>query len=108
VTRRRFALILAHILALLGSGFGAAGAVVGEPKRIAIANFGPHGSFEQVIAGFKAALAEKGYVEGQGVAYDYSDCQFDPALIPQVLSRLEARKPDLMLTVTTPMTQGAP
>jgi putative tryptophan/tyrosine transport system substrate-binding protein len=78
-----------------------------QTKRVAIANFGPHGSLEQVIAGFKQALAEKGYVEGQKVTYDYSHCNFDPSLVPQVLSKLEAGKPDLMLTVTTPMSQAA-
>ena len=76
-------------------------------RKVAIASFGPHGSLEQVITGFKSALAEKGYVEGQSILYDYGDCNFDPSLIPQLLSRLEAGKPDLMLTVTTPMTQAA-
>ena len=78
-----------------------------QTKRVAIANFGPHGSLEQVIAGFKSALADKGFVEGKSVTYDYSHCNFDPSLVPQVLTKLEAAKPDLMLTVTTPMTQAA-
>ncbi|SED75749.1 putative ABC transport system substrate-binding protein [Rhizobiales bacterium GAS191] len=98
---------LAIIAAMLGALCVATAAAAGEPKKIAIASFGPHGSLEQVISGFKSALVEKGYSEGQSVAYDYSDCQFDPSLIPQVLSKLESGKPDLMLTVTTPMTQGA-
>jgi putative ABC transport system substrate-binding protein len=78
-----------------------------QTKKVAIANFGPHGSLDQVIAGFKNALTEKGFTEGKNVAYDYSHCNFDPALVPQVFSKLEAGKPDLMLTVTTPMTQAA-
>jgi putative ABC transport system substrate-binding protein len=78
-----------------------------QTKKVAIANFGPHGSLEQVIAGFKAALADKGFAEGKNVAYDYSHCNFDPSLVPQVLTKLEAGKPDVMLTVTTPMTQAA-
>jgi len=78
-----------------------------QTKKVAIASFGPHGSLTQVIDGFKQALAEKNYVDGKNIAYDYSDCNFDPALIPQVLAKLEAAKPNLMLTVTTPMTQAA-
>src|SRR4029077_4814882 len=68
---------------------------------------GPHGSLTQVMDGFKAALAEKGFEAGKNITYDYSDCNFDPSLMPQVISKLEAAKPDLMLTVTTPMTQAA-
>jgi putative ABC transport system substrate-binding protein len=98
---------LVTVCAILSAVSLAKGAAQVEPKRIAIANFGPHGSLEQVIAGFKSALAEKGYLEGKSLIYDYSDCNFDPSLIPQVLSKLEAGKPDLMLTVTTPMTQAA-
>jgi putative ABC transport system substrate-binding protein len=78
-----------------------------QTKKVAIASFGPHGSLTQVIDGFKLALAEKNYIDGKNVAYDYSDCNFDPALVPQVLAKLEAVKPNLMLTVTTPMSQAA-
>ena len=78
-----------------------------EMKKVAIASFGPHASLQQVIDGFKQALADKGFVDGKTVSYEYSDCNFDPSLVPQVLSKLEATKPDLMLTVTTPMTQAA-
>src|SRR6478752_6379444 len=102
-TMRKTALSLAFL-------FGAALATTSafaQTKKVAIANFGPHGSLEQVIAGFKEALAEKGFVDGKNVAYDYSHCNFDPSLVPQVLSKLEAGKPDVMLTVTTPMTQAA-
>ena len=95
--------ILAAGLALILSSLP----VAAQTKKVAIANFGPHGSLEQVIAGFKNALAEKGFVEGKNLTYDYSHCNFDGALIPQVYSKLEAGKPDLMLTVTTPMTQAA-
>jgi putative ABC transport system substrate-binding protein len=78
-----------------------------DAKKVAIASFGPHGSLTQVIDGFKAAMKEKGFEDGKNVSYDYSDCNFDPSLMPQVLTKLEAGKPDLMLTVTTPMTQAA-
>jgi putative tryptophan/tyrosine transport system substrate-binding protein len=97
--------VLAVALAILA--VGAAKSSAEEMKKVAIASFGPHGSLKQVIEGFKQALADKGFVEGKNISYDYSDCNFDPSLIPQVLSKLEASKPNLMLTVTTPMTQAA-
>jgi putative ABC transport system substrate-binding protein len=86
---------------MAGSSFAA------DTKKVAIASFGPHGSLTQVQEGFKAALAEKGFTDGKNISYDYSDCNFDPSLMPQVLTKLEAIKPDLMLTITTPMTQAA-
>ena len=94
--------------ALVALALGTTRSPAAEMKRVAIASFGPHGSLSQVIDGFKQALAAKGFVDGKSISYEYSDCNFDPSLIPQVLSKLEATKPDLMLTVTTPMTQGAP
>jgi putative ABC transport system substrate-binding protein len=103
-TMRKTALSLAF---LFGAAALATTSALAQTKKVAIANFGPHGSLEQVISGFKQALADKGFVEGKNVTYDYSHCNFDPSLVPQVLSKLEAGKPDVMLTVTTPMTQAA-
>src|ERR1700730_9344234 len=100
--RRAF---LAAALAVLALGVNQSPAA--EMKKVAIASFGPHASLQQVIDGVKQALADKGLVDGKTVSYEYSDCNFDPSLVPQVLSKLEATKPDLMLTVTTPMTQAA-
>jgi putative tryptophan/tyrosine transport system substrate-binding protein len=99
-------ILIAAIGAVACLGF-ASTAQAQEAKRVAIASFGPHGSLTQVIEGFKAALKEKGFEDGKSITYDYSDCNFDPSLMPQVLSKLEATKPNLMLTVTTPMTQAA-
>ena len=103
-TSCRTALLSAVVLA---GGLAASGAARAEMKHVAIANFGPHGSLTQVMDGFKAALADKGFVDGKEVSYTYSDGNFDPALIPQVLGKMQSGKPDLLLTVTTPMTQAA-
>lgn len=78
-----------------------------DAKLVAIANFGPHVTLDQAIAGFKQALADQGFVEGETVAYEYAHGSFDPSLIPQILRSLEAKDPDLMLTITTPLTQAA-
>lgn len=85
----------------------AANPALAQQKKVAIANMGPHGSLEQVIAGFKKALADKGFTEGKEVVYEYSDTNFNPNLIPQVLTKLEAGNPNVLLTITTPMTQAA-
>lgn len=99
-----------HLLSLLGAAALAAlatGVNAQDKKLVSIASFGPHGSLTQVVEGFKAALKEKGFEDGKNVTYEYSDANFDPSLMPQVLTKLEAIKPNLMLTVTTPMTQAS-
>ncbi|MBA3479490.1 MAG: ABC transporter, partial [Lautropia sp.] len=74
-----------------------------RPARIAVALFGPHESLQQVVEGFKQELA----AQGIKATYDEGHVNFDRSLVPQFLNRLAASKPDLMLTVTTPMTQSA-
>jgi len=74
-----------------------------DPARIAIAMFGPHESLQQVVDGFKEALAARGI----NARYDEGNVNFDRSLVPQFLNRLAASNPHLMLTVTTPMTQSA-
>ncbi len=74
-----------------------------ESKKVAIAMFGPHVSLQQVSDGFKATMKK----EGIDVTYDEGNVNFDRSLVPQFLNRLAAGKPDLMLTVTTPMAQSA-
>lgn len=72
-------------------------------KKVAIAMFGPHPSLQQVSDGFKEALEKSGLQ----ISYDEGNVNFDRSLVPQFLNRLAAGKPDLMLTITTPMAQSA-
>ncbi len=74
---------------------------------IGIANFGPHPALNAAIGGFKDELAKAGYVEGKNVRYVMSDANFTAPMIPQILSQIEANKPAVILTVTTPVSQAA-
>ena len=76
-------------------------------RKVAIASLGPHPVLEMVVEGFKAGLASRGIEEGSGVEYIYKDANFDPSVVAQVLTALEASNPDLFLTVTTPITQAS-
>ncbi len=78
-----------------------------DGKLVAIANFGPHVTLDQAVEGFKKALADKGFVEGENITYEYAHGNFDPSLVPQILRSLEAKDPDLLVTITTPITQAA-
>ena len=76
-------------------------------KKVAIANLGPHVALNAVVSGFKKGLEEGGFKEGDNVAFEYKDANFDPAVVAQMITALEATDPDLFLTVTTPITQAS-
>lgn len=73
------------------------------PFKIAVASFGPHPTVQTLIDSFKRELAS----QGVKATYDEGHVNFDRALAPQLLNRLAAGKPDLMLAITTPLTQTA-
>jgi putative ABC transport system substrate-binding protein len=95
-----FGLVLATCLAVASSAHA-------EPKRVAIAGWGPHPTLDASIRGFKKGLADAGFAEGSGMVFDESHVNFDASLIPQMLTRLAGAKPDLMATVATPVSVGA-
>lgn len=95
------ALIAGALLTALSSSVWA------DPIKIAIANFGDHPQLNESISGFKKELARQGFVEGKDVVYEMSHTNFDSTLLPQMISKLQAGKPKLMLTITTPVSQVA-
>ncbi|CAJ97225.1 ABC-type transporter [Cupriavidus necator] len=102
---------LALAAATLAAPSGAAEtAAKGGPQGntvIGIANFGPHPALDQSVSGFKEEMRKHGYVEGRNTTYVYSDANFTPAMIPQILGQIEAKRPAVILTVTTPVSQAA-
>ena len=74
---------------------------------VAIANYGPHETLADTIAGFKSQLQAEGFTEGEDVQLIMMDVGFQPALIPQMIAHLTAKKPTALVTLTTPVTQMA-
>ena len=94
-----FALALAAAIPALSSA--------AQEKKVAIANLGAHPALDAVISGFKKGLADEGFTEGENLAYEYRDANFDPAIVAQMLTALEATGPDVIFTITTPITQAS-
>jgi putative ABC transport system substrate-binding protein len=94
--------VILCLLALAGASAFAqpAPAPQGQPVKIAIANFGPHPQLRLLADNFKAALA----AEGINAQFDEDHVNFDRTLVPQLLNKLASHDPDLMLTITTPLT----
>ncbi len=74
---------------------------------IAIANYGPHSSLHQTIDGLKSELSRLGYVEKKTINYEIADVNFETSLIIQMLSKLKSSKPDIIVTLSTPIAQSA-
>lgn len=99
---------LKSVLAAAGAatlGVGAARAA--EPLKIAIANFGDHPQLNAAWQGFEAEIIAAGYKEGTDVTFTVDHVNFDATLVPQMLTKIEAMKPNLILAVTTPVAQMA-
>lgn len=96
-----------HLMAWTLAATAGAAVAQSAPTVVGIANFGPHPALQQAIDGFKAEMARAGYEEGRNVRYVTADANFSPAMIPQILNQIEANKPSVILTVTTPVSQAA-
>ena len=59
------------------------------------------------IDGFKAGMAELGYIEGKNVEYTFLNAEGDTNLIVQYAQDLVKIKPDLIFTNTSPAAQAA-
>ena len=98
-------LLLAAALALPALGPLAAPAAA-EPRLVAIANFGEHPILAEAVQGFRDEILASGLVEGTDVVFSQDHVNFDATLVPQMIAKIEASNPALVLTVTTPVSQN--
>ena len=78
-----------------------------QPKLVAIANFGEHPALRAAVNGFRTELVRQGFAEGKDVAFDDQHVNFDRTLIPQLLANAQAKKPAMIVAVTTPVAQAS-
>ena len=52
-------------------------------------------------------MKERGYVDGRNIIYEFNHVNWQRNLIPQMLAKIEASRPDVIVTLTTPVTQAA-
>lgn len=75
--------------------------------KVAIANYGPHASLDDTIKGIKQGLTALGYSENKNIKYDISHINFDKTLLPQMLAKIKSGKPDVVVSLSTPVSQAA-
>lgn len=94
-------------LAVLAVSLLAASVTVAAPRVIAIASFGEHPALQEVIDGMKASMTKRGFQDGRDVVYTFSHVNWERNLIPQMLGKVAADRPAVIVTITTPVTQTA-
>jgi putative ABC transport system substrate-binding protein len=101
---RLLAVLLLAAVAVLALAPGSSHA---QQKLVAVANFGEHPALRAAIDGFKAELGRAPLKDGATVVVDDQHVNFDRTLIPQLLTNAAAKKPALILAVTTPIAQSS-
>ena len=76
-------------------------------QRIAIINYGPHSSLKDTIDGIIDGLEDHGFKDQDNVVITVDNVNFDTNLIPQMVSKAKASKPNLIIAMTTPVAQMA-
>ena len=76
-------------------------------QKIAIANYGPHSSLDDTITGLKEELATLGFINMKNISFHVSHVNFEATLIQQMLAKLKAEKPQVLVALTTPVAQAA-
>lgn len=81
-------------------------APAGEMKKIGIIQMMDHVALNGAREGFIAALADKGYKDGENIAIDYKDGNGDNNNMSTIADQFVADKKDLVLAVATPAAQA--
>lgn len=89
-------LILSNVLLTLTSTFAA-------PFKVAIANLGPHQSLLDIVSGIESKAKDLGL----DVTFDIQHVNFDMTQIPKMLTAFKAKKPDMIVAITTSVAQHA-
>ena len=77
-----------------------------ELPVIAVANYGAHPIIDVTVDAFKGRLAELGYRDGENVRVIWSSVEGDINLATQMVSGLLTKGPDVIVSLTTPISQA--
>lgn len=94
------------VLAILLTVSLAATSALAEPYTIGAVQLIEHKALDAAYEGFVAALAENGYVDGEGVVLDYQNAQGDMSNLSTIGDRFVSQKKDLILAITTDAAQA--
>jgi putative ABC transport system substrate-binding protein len=74
---------------------------------VAIINYGPHSSLNEIIRGVKDGLYAKGFREGKTIEFMIEDANFDNSAIMRILNKVTSAKPKVIIAISTPIARAA-
>lgn len=74
-----------------------------KPFKVAIANLGPHQSLLDIVNGIQSKAKDLGL----DITFDIQHVNFDMTQIPKMLTAFKAKKPDVIVAITTSVAQHA-
>lgn len=90
---------------LLASGLTSS--LVQADASVAITQIVEHPSLDAIRQGVQDELAERGYVVGENLKWNYESAQGSPATAAQVAKKFAGDAPDVIVAITTPSAQTA-
>ncbi len=79
----------------------------GRVYQVGVAYFAPEPGIDAVMAGLREGLQALGYAEGRNLKFRMLHAQAEIAQIPAIGQALDSSDVDALLTLTTPVLQGA-
>jgi putative ABC transport system substrate-binding protein len=77
-----------------------------EQVHIAVGQIVEHQALDMLRDSLKQGLAEKGFIEGQNLKWTYENAQGNPTTAVQIGQKLTSLNPNVIVTLSTPMTQA--
>lgn len=105
----RTLVICISLTLLLGVALPLAGVCAAKEKvfKIGMTQIVTHPALDAMRAGFIKTMAEKGFVEGKNVEYDFLNPEGDMSVGKTIADKFVSEPKDLIVTLTTPCTQAA-
>ena len=94
------------ILATLGL-FGGTVVQATETVHVAVGQIVEHPALDTLRISLKEGLEKEGYVEGKNLTWTYENAQGSPITAVQAIHKLVSGAPNVIVTLSTPMTQAA-
>lgn len=77
-----------------------------EQAHVAVGQIVEHLALDTLRKGLKKGLEAKGYVEGKNLKWTYENAQGNPTIAVQIGHKLTSLEPNVIVTLSTPMTQA--
>lgn len=90
-----------------GTGGGGDGGAASDVVEVGIMQIVSHPALDAARDGFKQALLDAGYVEGETIEFDEQNAQGDQATATTIASTFNSAGKDLVLAIATPTAQAA-